>query len=54
MTARVKLKKYIYSGRGSQGAWRQDGLIGDKTASRKVTLALTLTELNQLRVAGGS
>jgi hypothetical protein len=30
------------SGRESQGARRQDELIGAKTASRKVTLALTL------------
>jgi hypothetical protein len=30
------------SGRESQGAWRQDELISGKTASRKVTLNLTL------------
>jgi hypothetical protein len=38
MTARVKFKKI--DGRESQGAWRQDKLIGGKPASRKVTLTL--------------
>jgi hypothetical protein len=41
MTAGVQLRKKF--GRGSQGARRQDYLIGGKPASRKVTLTLTLT-----------
>jgi hypothetical protein len=41
MTARVQLKKN--SGDESQGAWRQDVLIGGKQPCRKVTLILALT-----------
>jgi hypothetical protein len=52
MTAGVQLKNK--SGRHSQGAWRQDELIGGKTASRKVTLTLTLNSLSTKHALGVS
>jgi hypothetical protein len=39
----VSVAKKISYGRESQGYWRQDELVGGKTASRKVTLTLTLS-----------
>jgi hypothetical protein len=52
MAATVQLKKKV-SGRESQGVWRQDELIGGKTASRKVTLTLTLEmTVKWLRIDG--
>jgi hypothetical protein len=42
MTARVQLQKKI-SGRERQGAWRQEKDGCRQTATRKLTLSLTLT-----------
>jgi hypothetical protein len=42
------LQKKIF-GRESQGAWRQDELIGGKPPVFKVTLTLTLEEYSNIR-----
>jgi hypothetical protein len=44
--AKKKTRNKKNSVRESQGAWRQDELIGEKPSSHKVTLTLTLTENN--------